>query len=485
MESAMFTTDDSPPPHPSGRLIGALCGLAGLAFAFFQYATWRQYLGGYVRGDAVQVFDAMLSQFAAGEGMVLQHTGSHFLANHVMLWLYPMGWMYQWHDDLFTQLTPFNLLLAAAAIPLGLFAHARIRDERMAFLVALLFTTNSLTASLRWAVHPESMFPIWWFLLFLGLEWRRTALVIAGVAGMLCMKEDQAVWLTVFAAWGLFFRRLPPRTGLGLLMTGLVAFVTFKFIMNSVPRVEDDPVTGFWWVARYDIDADSTVGVLWWFATHPHVMLGRVLLNETWIAVALAGGLVAWRAWRELLLLLPTAVLLFSTAPGDPWQTAQYYYSYVFLPPLFLAVCEGIRLQIDSVALWRLRLAVGVLAFAALFLPTRNDSWSQSPWQFPDKSEQRAFVRAVLLDRPAQRAAIHYDLAAWAPRGWQVLHPRPHHLVRADLLLLDVDRVSVDIGRQGTIDLINEARDPNGPWRMVENHGTIVLFERKAAADRP
>jgi len=98
------------------------------------------------------------------------------------------------------------------------------------------------------------MFPIWWFLLFLGLEWKRTALVVVGVAGMLCMKEDQAVWLTVFATWGLFFRRLPLRTGVGLLVTGLVAFLTFNLIMNSVPRVEGDHLTGFWWVARYDIE---------------------------------------------------------------------------------------------------------------------------------------------------------------------------------------------------------------------------------------
>jgi uncharacterized membrane protein len=360
-----------------------------------------------------------------------------------------------------------------------LFAHARTRDEGIAFLVALLFTTNTLTASLRWAVHPESMFPIWWFLLFLGLEWRRMALVIIGVGGMLCMKEDQAVWLTVFAAWGLFFRRLPLRTGVGLLVTGLTAFVVFKLVMNSVPQVEGDPVTGFWWVARYDIQADSLGGIVVWMLTHPHVMLGRVFLNETWIAIALAGGLVAWRAWRELLLLIPGAILLFSAAPSDPWHTAQYYYSYLFLPPLFLAVCESIRMQSESLPSGRLRLALGVLAIAALFLPTRNDLWSQSPWQFPDKSEQRAFLRAVLLDRPDQRAAIHYDLAAWAPRGWQVLHLKPHHLERADLLLLDTDRVSVDIGRQATIDLILEARDPNGPWRHVESFGTIVLFERR------
>jgi len=479
------SADTSPPPPPSRRLISALCTLAVVAFAFYQYGTWRQYLGGYVRGDAVHTFDAMLSRFAAGEGMLLQRSGSHFLSNHVMLWLYPMGWMHGLHDDIFTQLTPFNILLAAAVIPLGLFAHARTRNEGLAFLIALLFATNSLTASLRWAVHPEAMFPFFWFLLFLGLEWKRTALITAGVAGMLCMKEDQAVWLSVFAAWGLFFRRVPWRTGLWMLGTGILAFLAFKVIMNSVPRMPDDPEAGFWWVARYDIEADSLGGIAVWMLTHPHVILGRVLINETWIAIALAGGIVAWRAWRELLLLIPGAILLFSAAPGDPWHTADYYYSYLFVPPLFLAICESCRLQRDTLGHQRLRLILGVLAIGSIALPTRVDNFSQSPWQFLDKSDQRAFVRGVLLDRPDQRAAIHYDLAAWAPRGWQILHLKPDHLERADLLLLDVDRVSVDIGYDQTVELILEAADPDGTWLLVESYGTIHLFERTPPSDRP
>src|SRR5690606_6419346 len=240
-----------------------------------------------------------------------------------------------------------------------------------------------------------------------------------------------------------------------------------------------DPEAGFWWVARYDIQADSMQGIVWWMLSNPHVMLGRVILNETWVAIAIAGGIVAWRAWRELLLLIPGAILLFSAAPGDPWHTAQYYYCYLFVPPLFLALCESCRLQRNAVGLGRLKYAVGMLAIVSLFLTTRVDGWSQSPWQFIDKSTQRDFVQLVLLERPNQRAAMHYDLCAWAPRGWQMLHLSDEHLARADLLLLDIDRVSVDIGRERTIELIQQATDPDGPWRLVESMGTLVLWERK------
>lgn len=315
-----------------GGFLAALWALAVGAFAFFQWGTWRQYLDGRVRGDSVQVFNTMLSRFAAGEGMIHVHSGNHFFKNHVMLWLYPVGWLYKAFDSLFTYLTPMNVALAAAVVPLGLLAYQRTRCQVVSLSVCVLYILSNLTASLRLSVHPESLLIPGWFLIFLGVEVRKRLLVACGIAIIFSVKEDSAVWLGVYAAWLLAFRGVGRRAAMILLAVAVGAFLLFKLVMFGIPLTGEDKDIGYFWLARFG-DVASTPGELGvWFLTHPHVVLGRVFINPTWIVILLGGGLVCLLGWRESLLLLPPAFFLFS-AVADEFRYGLYYYLYPFLPP--------------------------------------------------------------------------------------------------------------------------------------------------------
>lgn len=467
---------------PRGFLV-ALVVLAALVFTAFHLGTWRQYLDGQVRGDAVQVFNAMLSRFAAGEGMIHVHSGNHFFKNHVMLWLYPVGWLYMIHDSLFTYLAPLNAALALAVIPLGLLAWHRTRCRAVSLALCVFFAVSNLTASMRLSVHPESLLIPGWFLLFWAAETRRHRLMIVAVALILLVKEDQPIWLAVYALWGLVFRRNERRPAIFLLAASVVSYIVFKLIMFGIPLTGKDQDIGYFWLKRFGDVAETPGQLAVWFLTHPHLLLARVAVNPTWLFIIASGGIVCLLGWREMLLTLPPAFFLFS-AVADEFRLGLYYYLYPILPAVMFAAVAGCAALVDAFGKHRATKpavlgGLAVMVAIQFLLPTRVDGWHQLPPRLPREVRSRLDAarnmvqRAVPRDATNLRAAVHYDLNMWVPRGRQLLFLREEDLPQADVIILDRTRVSADLGRDKYIDLLRALLNDNPDWRIDEDLGQI------------
>ncbi|MCC6547335.1 DUF2079 domain-containing protein [Candidatus Sumerlaeota bacterium] len=474
-------------PHVPRPLMVALWVMAALAFLFFQWGTWCQYQDAQIRGDAVQVFNVMLSRFADGGGMIHVHSDNHFFKNHLMLWLYPVGWMYKLHDSLWTYLTPLNLALAIAIVPLGLLAWRRTQSMLISSCIAFFYALSSLTGSMRFSIHPESYLMPAWFLLFYGVEVRRLKWIITGFILAIMVKEDSGLWLAVFFAWTMIFQKLPRKTALIFLIIAGLVFVASRAIMNAIPLTGTTNAIGDFWLARYGSVANSPGELAFWMLTHPAIVIQRIVANGVWVYLLLTGGILCILGWRELLLLIPPAVLFFA-ASADEFHSALYYYVYPFIPPIFLALVSGCGFILgksggDPRALRAVTILLILLAAVQFAIPTRVDGWKQLRPR-PSLAE-RVRINAIrsLISRNVPRdarikAATHYELNQWIPRGRQLLFLRDRDLQEADIVLLDTHRVSADLGREKYLLLLEELQQPQRGWRVAEEVDGVVLLKK-------
>lgn len=466
----------------------ALVSWALLTFVLFQWATVHQYHAGQVRGDAVQVFDMMLSRFVAGEGMIQPTSRNHFFTNHVMLWLYPASLLYVLHDNIFSYLTPLNLGLAFAVIPFGLLVWRKTRSVPLVAAAALFFSVNTLTASLRQSIHPESLLIAPWLLLFLAVESRRRWLALAAALLVLSVKEDQPLWLLIYAAWALWFRRGEKRTVLAIGGMAASALFVYTALQALLPRPGGELESGYFWIVeRYGGVAETPWGLAGWFLTNPGVILDRFILNPMWLLVFASGAIISLVGWRPMLLLVPPAGLLFS-AEAEIFSHLYYYYAYPLLPPLLYALAEGLGVLTRRFPTRAVRhaLVAWLVVFSGLhfWMPTRVEGWRQWPRPLPLAERARIeaareFVQqAVPRDRMDLKAATHYDLGAFVPRGRQILQLWPREVDEADMVLLDLRRVSIDLGRERYRALLEELFAQESGWQVTMELDGLVALER-------
>lgn len=471
-------------------LMGALAALALLFLTFAQWQAWRQYAAGEVMGDATQVFDVMLSHAAQGEALLYPHSGNHYFASHVRLFLIPVVWLYRLHDNIWTFLTVLNAGLALAIPALGALAWAKLRSAALVLAVCVFFAAAQFTGSLRFALHPESLLLAPWFLVFLGLERRRMAVMVTGAALLLTVKEDQAVWLLMTAAWAAAFRRAEWRFPGVLAGIGAAALVAFAIIHHAVPQPGPAVDTGLFWIERFGADTNSPVGVAIWFLTNPLVLLERWLVNPSWLLMIFNGGVLCLLGWRPLLLAVPPALLLFAMA-SPIFGGLQFYYNYLVFPFLIYALVEGLEkgLRWEQVPLPAERRPaifaafIGLLAIVHALVPTRTNGWHQAPALLPEAGWQRAELGRAFVQQsvePGQEVlvATHYHLGAWVPHGRQTTTLRARDRARAELMLLDVRRVSPDLGRADYEALLRGISEGTEPWELVDQAGDFALLRR-------
>ena len=470
------------------RLWITLCLLAFAAFAFFQWGTWRQYEDGQIRGDAVQVFNAMLSRFADGQGMIHVHSDNHFFKNHLMLWLYPIGWLYIICDSLWTYLTPLNVALALAIVPLGLLAWRRTRSIVTSIAICVVYTLSAMTGSMRLSIHPESYLLPGWFLLFYGVETQRLKWIITGFVATVLVKEDSGLWLTIFFAWALVFRRMPWKHAAAFCVAAIGVFVASRAIMNAIPLTGTTNAIGDFWLSRYGDVAASPGELALWMLRNPVTVFQRVAVNGVWLYIVVGAGILCLLGWRELLLMLPPAILFFA-ATADEFHRALYYYVYPFMPPAFLALIAGcdwvLKRFCNTTAKHRALAGLLVLvALAQLMVPTRVDGWMQFPRALPLAERMRIEIGRDMVRRNVPRdakviVAAHYELNQWVPLGRQLVFLRDRDLAIADVAIIDTRRVSADLGRENYLKLLERLQQPDSPWKVVEEIDGLVTLKKQ------
>lgn len=478
-------------PRASRRFKSLLLLAGALLFAFYMAISVSQYRAGLILGDPVTTFDHILSNNVAGNWFEHpRRAGNHYFTNHVMLWMIPATLLYYVHDGLFTYISLINLGLAFAVVPLGLLARRLTASEPIAWAVVLLWGLNTLTVSMLFSLHCENLcFPVW-FLLFWALEGNRTRVVWLAAVGLLLIKQDYAVWLTIFGVWMVVFRRKDWRLGVSLAVFGVVSFLVFKGIMRALPSTGDAEVGYYWVVERYGGVASTPAELVLYFFSHP-VALVKSLARPVWVVLILAGGGICLLGWRAMLLTIPPAFLFF-TAEFDVFNSLFYYYCYPFLPFIFLAVCEGSRLALDFAQERRTlasRVVAGMLAtstFAQLFLPSRADGHMLRLFEVTDRDRAtRAFVELnVPREDRSARVMAQWGLVAFVPRGSQRVAMSPEKLADSDRVVLDTQGPAWDVSREQREALNAALVDPEGDWVLSEEIDGFLLFVRKGSASR-
>lgn len=472
-------------PRAPRAFLAALCAAALLAFAFYMFQSALQYHAGRVFGDPATTFDQILSDNA--EGLWFEHprrTGNHYFTNHVMLWMIPATLPYYVYDGLFTYIVMINLGLALAVVPLGVLARRITGSEPVAWGLVVLWVLNNFSTSLLFSLHCENLgFPLW-FVLYWAVLTRRTGVAWAMVAGLLCIKQDYAVWLCVFGAWLLVFRHAQWRLALGFIAAGIGAFLAFKAIMASLPQPTEGEVGYYWVVERYAGIASTPKELVLYFLTRPGELALR-LARPAWMMLILAGGVFCVLGWRSMLLLVPPTFLFFTSA-NNTFNDLLFYYSYPFLPPLFLAACEGSAWLLNRagerrVALGRLLAGVAfACALAQAPMVSRTNRERLMSQRVTDRARAaRLFVqRAVPRSDRNARAMAQWGLQAFVPRGSQRVAMLPEKLFEADRVLFDTQDVAWDLDPEQAGALWSELRRPGGEWELAESFEGFMLFKR-------
>ncbi|MDX2176946.1 MAG: DUF2079 domain-containing protein [Candidatus Sumerlaeia bacterium] len=469
------------------RLLAAVWGFAVLLAALYLAQTANIHYAGGIMGDPVTTYDPVLSRNAAGDWWVHPRTGNHWFTNHVTLWMYPVSLLYMLHDHASTYYAVIQVCLALAVVPLAALAWRLTGRAGAVGAASALWAFNTLTVSHVLSLHSENIVFPFWFLLMWGLVARRPWAVWCGVLGVLSVKQDQAVWLVCFALWAGVFRYCHWRMALALAAAGFGAFALFKGIMFSLPATTESEVGYYWVRERYGGIAETPTGLVLHFAAHPLDLLAR-LARPVWGPLLLAGGLVCLLGWRSMLLTLPPALLLL-TADHEPFNRLLYYYSYPFLPPLMLAMLEGLRAAERLIpsrqrALAWLGAGVAVLGVAQLALPSRREGWRLGAYPVAPKVDAaREFVhRNVRLDDPAERVMSQWVLVAFVPRGRLRVPMSPGHLPGTTLVVVDLNGAFWDLSLAEYEAMLGYLFDEANGWRIVDRVEGLTAFRR---ADGP
>ena len=471
-------------PSSRGFRVGLVAAAVAL-FALYYYMSWTQYLAGRVLGDPVIYFNAMLSSNAAGRWLVNPYTQNFYFCTHLELWFFPATLLYIIHDGLPTYIALVDLALAAVVVPLGLFARRATGSVWVAAALCVLWAFNTLTVSLLFALHCENLVLVPWFVLFWAVESNRKRWMWIAVAVLLCVKEDSPVWLTVFALWLGVFGRLKWRDAGKLAGVAVAAYIVFRITISSIPVSNPGERGEFWVAERFGENAHSLPGLLIHFVSHP-IELARDLASPVWRALILAGGFVCVLGWRALLLLLPPAIF-FLSSDWDEFNQLLYYYSYPFLPPLFLAAAQGSRWILERAGRRRaaeflLAAAIALIGLGQLVLGrSRTDHYIFRPFEErPHEIVARRFVQeAVPREERGARAMAQLDLAAYVPRGSQLVPMKAEFLDRADRVLLDRQGEAYDITAEELKALRAKLDDPQGPWRLAKRQEGLELYMRQ------
>lgn len=367
---------------------------------------------------------------------------------------------------------PFPLIaacvLAYALAPLPLYRMARHAGlGRWAALApGLLFLGNTFVGSVQLADHFEILF-VFFFLVAMSLMPRGGWAFWASAVLALGVKEDAGVWVLFYAAvvWWRERRSGSPaplaRRAVWLGALCLAWLAAAAAVMAVAASGQEGNALAYARRAgqlRPGLDNLATLATL--FASTGFL--------------ALFGG-------RSTLLVLVPAPLLLAEFPFT--RNLLYYYSYPFLPYLFLAAVEGMaRIRRWLVARgWPSRKAGGLVAAiataAALIqfpLPTRSDAYRRFPLPVTARDEYRLSVAGAKLPRTAP-VAVQFGLWGITPsrpdmRRLTVENASPEAWVFMDLKAPYGDREEFLEAARFVMDQVQSGRRP-----LVHDRDQIYL----------
>ncbi len=450
---------------------GLLVVLAAVAVLALAYAVWswqrhRWYLtAGYDLGifDEAAWHLARLEAPASSLREVPNLWGDHF---HPIIVLWGMA-RAVWPSPV-ALLVVQALVVAAALVPLYLFARPRI-GAPAAVLLALTFGTSwGVQRAIDFDVHEVAFGPVLLFAAVLAADRRRWGWYWVATLGLLCVKEDVALIVAAVGAWLLLDGRR--RAGAATLLLGLAWFAAAT--RWWIPELADGREFSYWSYHRFGDDLPAALGHV---ALHPWspvtVALDASVKRETLVLTLVAFCVVVPWLSRMAVIAIPAIAARFLSDSEVYWGNT-YHYSLMTFAALAVAAVGGLQ-TLDR--LWDARAAASGPAVD----PGPGGAASAAG---PARRPLAARLRAVRAATAVAAVGLVLGTASWfvvfgshgnvgEPPLWSMAHfePPPRNVDR-ELL----DRVVAAVPRSGSI----AAPPPLQPHLTGRGQAVNVLASR-------
>jgi uncharacterized membrane protein len=311
----------------------------------------------------------------------------------------------------------------------------------------LCYLGSSLIGSIHLAFHFESFAVALMLWAFAALVNSRIKLFWIFWLLALGVKEDIAVygvafglWLLIFQRWSLFPEIKWRRRFAWLLIAVCAAW--FALALSAItwmPRATGQPLSEF--LPRYAGESDGSAGLLGAILANWRVSLARIGLMAPVLLNA-----VLWLAVLEpavLLLLIPPALIM-GLSHSDSQYSLYYYYSYPFVPFLYLGLCLGL----GRILRWSRRsrgkkiihlLLVVVISAAGLWsltLPTRTEGKRRTIQSV--SQDRRRIVRHLRETIPPDASvAAQFYLLCYLPHRTTMRPLSLNNIERAEYWVID------------------------------------------------
>jgi uncharacterized membrane protein len=459
-------------------------GLAAVAFAYLNYVTWTQYASHRFYLADIGLLDVTIANTIRGAFMKAPTLGWNYLGVHfrpVLLGFVPLYLVY---DHIMTLATMQNVFLVFALIPLYFFACSKTHIRWLSLCFAFAYVFNHFTLSLHLAIHIENIAIFGFFLMFLTAQRRMTWLYIPALILTLSVREEMGLFTALYGVYIAFAAR-DKRKKIGILTIVIsIVWVIAAFSMMAWIR----PAGGVWKggvssLDRYASMGDSWSSILVYTLTHPWMIVYRIFSRPVFYLLFASVGFLPLLHPRSLWLLIPGALIML-TADFDPMNKLHYYYSYPFLPFLFLSAIEGADAVLNNKRYEKKRLVIayvmgmllvtsGIIGFLS---PTKTEGLKVRPFKVTDHHRMLGkLIKRVIP--PDASVAAQYEIFCQVPHRKVQLPLWPENLDKVEYIIIDTSRPSPDVKLEDKHAMIEKLQNP--PFKSAGKADTYYIFQKE------
>ena len=376
------------------RLSPAAFAMVSLsALVWFEAASFSAFRAQHIHGFDFSVFDWQLASTARGRFgyspiYELNHFGVH--SSFLMLALVPLYWV---AESPVWLLFMGPLVLWSAVFPLRrLTLHTVGEHGGLLLAVVLAYWANPATGRvLQEGFRIENALPVLTAWLIIAWLERRYIVFFGAVAGLLCTKEDAALWVSTFALASAFIERRDARRVLaaaGAVMLSAVWLFTYARVLQPM-WVGHQPEYLHFWSDFGAAPREIVSGML----RHPGLVLTKLLTSGFWVFF---GPLLflPFTSLRATAGVLPTVFLL-GVSNYEPMRSYSLYYAVPLVAFALFGVLEFAAAA--PAATWPRQ----VIAFAALLaFPLFRGGYAHVIADDPQRLAGASQVREVIAQAP-------------------------------------------------------------------------------------
>ncbi|MBJ7898594.1 MAG: DUF2079 domain-containing protein [Cyanobacteria bacterium RI_101] len=448
-----------------------------VALVLFLAATARHLL---FQSTALDLgwFDQAIYLISRGENPVVSFSGMHILGDHAALTVYPLALFYKLFPSVYWLLGIQALALAIAAWPLWYWGEGlglNLGEKKVLiwiyFLYPLVFNLNLFDFHTEVLALPGLFWALW------AVQGQRWGHYFSAVLLILASKAVLSLTVIFLGLWLLFWQK-GKRVGAVTLALGVSWFLIASKVI--IPQFSGKEVAA---VGRYSYLGNSVGEILQNLVFKPQLFLGQVFTLDNAFYLLLLTLPVLWglvpSTWRNWSLLIPAFPALFLNliTPYLPQKDLIHQYSLTIFPFLILLSITHYQQKRTWLRRPRWLLLWSIIAFLALakfgyFGERYLSNWPQLPAlrsavsQIPPQASVLTApnIAPHLSHRPQIQLAIREN--------------EPFDLTRYEFILLNQANPAWE-NAQGTVDSLIATLRGRPDFKLVEENGPVVLFQRR------